>query len=195
MGDQNQYIYLEKFLPSIEGSVLEIGSKDYGSTMNFRGLYPDNDYVGLDLEDGKGVDIVHDLTQGVGELASNSFDLMISCSVLEHVDRPWVMAEHMETLLKPGGKMYISVPWVWRYHPYPDDYFRFSHRGIKSLFPSCSWEHLYYSTYVPGEFFAIDENNPTADNDMAVLKKIGNDRARKYLPYLMVNMLGTKHES
>lgn len=45
MGDRNQYLYLylSERVPSIDGPILEIGSKDYGSTEDFRGLYPHND--------------------------------------------------------------------------------------------------------------------------------------------------------
>jgi len=42
----------------------------------------------------------------------------------------------------------MSVPWVWRYHAYPDDYFRFSWRGIETLFPEFSWSDKHYSTTV-----------------------------------------------
>lgn len=39
MGDINQVIYLKKYLPEVDGPVLEIGSKDYGSTSSFRDTY------------------------------------------------------------------------------------------------------------------------------------------------------------
>jgi len=87
LGDQNQRLFLEKLLPKIAGPVVEIGAKDYGSTVNFRELYP-GEYVGVDLEDGKGVDVVADLTAGLGELKENHFALAICCSVLEHTPKP-----------------------------------------------------------------------------------------------------------
>jgi SAM-dependent methyltransferase len=115
MGDRNQRLFLEKLLPRVDGPVVEIGAKDYGSTVSFRDLYP-GEYVGVDLEAGKGVDLVVDLSAGLGELKANHFALAICCSVLEHTPKPWVMAENLSRLLRPGGSLYISVPWVWRYH-------------------------------------------------------------------------------
>jgi len=53
MGDINQEIYLKKFMPDVNGHVLEIGSKDYGNTSSFRDFYNKNEYIGVDLEAGK----------------------------------------------------------------------------------------------------------------------------------------------
>jgi SAM-dependent methyltransferase len=190
MGDVNQLHFLRKKVPTCEGPIIEIGSKDYGSTSSFREFYSACQYVGVDLAAGKGVDVVADLTTGIGALPESHFALAICCSVLEHVHKPWLMAQNIARLLRPGGRLYVSVPWVWRYHPYPDDYFRFSFRGVRSLFDGFDWDMAYYSTTAEGDFYPIDETQPGIDNDMAVVVKSHGDRRRKYLPYLMINMIG-----
>jgi len=191
MGDINQIIFLKRFLPQTDGPILEIGSKDYGNTSSFRTIYNVPEYVGLDMEAGKDVDVVQDLTQGTGELKEGHFNLIICCSVLEHVDRPWIMAENITRLCKKDGVLYMSVPWVWRYHAYPDDYFRFSFRGVKSLFPGFEWDTPYYSTTVQGEILEITKENLGVDNQLAAMQQTPQGN-RKYLPYLMVNMLGRR---
>jgi SAM-dependent methyltransferase len=192
VGDRNQIIFLTKFVSEVNGPILEIGSKDYGSTSSFRSIYPGNPYLGIDMEAGAGVDEVVDLAAGIGPLPESHFALAVCCSVLEHVPQPWKMAENITRVMAKGGKLYMSVPWVWRYHPYPDDYFRFSFRGIIALFPDFDWGVPHYSTNVEGEFIPITPDNTQADNRMA--KHATNDKgaARKYLPYLMVNMIGVK---
>ncbi len=192
MGDVNQVRFLHRLMPRCEGPVLEIGSKDYGSTSSFREFYSRSEYIGVDLAPGPGVDLVADLTSGTGGLPDGHFALAICCSVLEHVPKPWKMAENITRLLRPGGKLYVSAPWVWRYHPYPDDYFRFSHRGIASLFEEFEWAHLHYSTTADNEFFPIDVKNPVVDNTLAVFHEPAGQARRKYLPYLMVNMIGKR---
>ncbi|QJR16452.1 class I SAM-dependent methyltransferase [Usitatibacter palustris] len=194
MGDYNQLAYLRHLIPKADGPVLEIGSKEYGSTSTFRDHYSDVEYVGVDMAEGPGVDVVADLTKGIGSLKEGYFSLGICCSVLEHVEKPWVFAENLSRLFRPGGKLYMSVPWVWRYHPYPDDYFRFSHKGVMSLFDRFDWSDLYYSSTTPGEFFEITGGGevPTVDDKLAALVDDGKGVKRKYLPYLMVNMTGTR---
>ena len=191
MGDLNQLAYLKRFRPVADGPVLEVGSKDYGSTASFRDFYTGAEYVGIDMAEGKNVDVVVDLTAGVGSLKENHFALGICCSVLEHVRRPWIFAENLTRVMKHGGTLYMSVPWVWRYHAYPDDYFRFSWRGIIELFPECEWSSFVYSTNVANEFFEITEARPGVDNELAAHAPTANGQ-RKYLPYLMVNMLGVR---
>lgn len=193
MGDVNQRLFLEKLVPRVDGAVLEIGSKDYGNTTSFRDLYGNVGYVGADLEPGKGVDVVVDLTTGLGSLSPGTFALVICCSVLEHTPKPWNMAANIALLLRHGGLLYISVPWVWRYHAYPDDYFRFSPRAVQSLFPDFGWTYATYSTNVGGEHTELNlQDLREVDNRMAVHASTPNGQ-RKYLPYLMVNMLGRLH--
>lgn len=191
MGDVNQLSYLKRVLPESEGPVLEVGSKDYGSTSSFRDHYRGVRYVGVDMEWGTNVDLIVDLTKGHEGLGQDEFALAICCSVLEHVRRPWVFAENLAEVIRPGGALYMSVPWVWRYHPYPDDYFRFSWRGVMELFPGFEWNSICYSTNVPNEFIEITPENTGADNAMAAFVDTAGGK-RKYLPYLMVNMLGRK---
>ena len=192
MGDANQLAYLRRWIPSVDGPVLEIGSKDYGSTASFRDFYAGTEYVGVDMAEGKGVDVVVDLTKSLGPLKEGYFDLGICCSVLEHVEKPWLFAANLARLIRPGGRLYMSVPWVWRYHAYPDDYFRFSHRGVMSLFEDFTWSNMFYSTNVPLEFVEVTEQDPGVDDRMAALADAAEGQKRKYLPYLMMNMLGTR---
>jgi SAM-dependent methyltransferase len=191
MGDANQRLFLTRHMRQVAGPVLEVGSKDYGNTTSFRDVYVENEYVGVDLSAGKDVDRVIDLAAGTGELPEAHFALTICCSVLEHVRRPWEMAENLTRLLRPGGAIYVAVPWVWRYHAYPDDYFRFSWRGITELFPGVAWSQQAYSTNIDNEFFEISGDGSGIDNALA---KYVNTPAgqRKYLPYLQVHMLGVK---
>jgi SAM-dependent methyltransferase len=172
MGDKNQEAYLIKYLPAFNGSVLEVGSKDYGNTASFRNYYTTAKYVGIDLEEGKGVDVIVDLVKGIAPLENSHFDLAICCSVMEHVNKPWKFAENLSSLIKVGGLLYISVPWVWRYHPYPDDYWRFSWRGIMELYPGFHWENIEYSTNVYGEFFPASPGN---DDRMCLFKESLNE--------------------
>lgn len=160
--------------------MVEIGSKDYGNAANFRSLYPE--YVGLDMAEGKGVDVVCDLSKSA--FKEGHFALAICCSVLEHVEDPWAVAGNITKLLRPGGKLYVSVPWVWRYHAYPGDYWRFSWQGIQKLFPEIQWEEPEYSTTRDGEFFPAV---PDSDHTLAMCVE-----GRKFIPYLMLHMIGAK---
>ena len=184
MGNVSQWQYVQQYIPRQQRAVLEIGSKNYGSTAPFRTLFDKETYIGLDQEAGPGVDLVGDLSAGLIGLREGDFTLILCCSVLEHVQYPWLLARNAMRLLAPGGMLYVSAPWVWRYHPYPEDYWRFSWRGIEALFEPLTWTVAMYSTSIEGEFFYA---LPDADNQRAVMRG-----SRKYLPYLLLHMLGRK---
>lgn len=195
MGDANQLYYLQNFVKGVEGSVLEVGAKDYGSTMPFRRqIEHSGTYVGVDMEAGPGVDVVGDLSASLCGLEPGQFSLVICCSVLEHVQRPWLMAENLTRLLRPGGTMFIAVPWVWRYHGYPEDYYRFSHRGVMVLFPEIEWRNPFFATYLQGQGIPIGEKDVQDICDRLAMTQQTPHGVQKYLPYLQVMMIGNKRE-
>ena len=140
MGDINQLIFVRKYVELFKGPFLEVGSKDYGSTQDLRFLFADKDeYIGIDMEDGPGVDVVFDLTKDFGQidkrLCGQRFGTIFCLSVLEHCEQPFKMAENLTLLLEPEGQICISVPFSWKIHAYPNDYWRFTPEGVKKLFP------------------------------------------------------------
>jgi hypothetical protein len=190
MGDKNQGIYLKRNIPKITGPVLEIGSKDHGNTSSFRDTFS-GEYVGVDIAPGRGVDVVWDLSNGTGDLPLEHFELATCCSILEHVPKPWLLAENLSKLVKKGGYIFVSGPWCWRYHPYPDDYYRLSFSGIKVIFPEFTWGKFEYSTNVEGEFLKATKDRQNIYELDSTLRRMEDDRI--YMPYLNINMIGVKN--
>lgn len=183
MGDINQSIFGKAHIKGNPARILEVGSKNYGSTTTFRDFFR-GCYIGVDVSPGDGVDAVIDLTNDTGALAYNFFDLVICCSVLEHVPHPWKMAENITKLTAHRGQLFVSVPWTWRFHPYPSDYFRFSPEGIKAIFPGFEWGKAFLSTTKEGEIFEFTGRD---DNRLNLMHE-----GRKYLPCYNFNMIGVK---
>ena len=150
MGSPNHIIALKQFLKetginlSFE-SVLEVGSKNYGNTADFKSEFniSQSNYTGIDMEAGENVDLVLDFTQPFEvldkALEGKRFNLIICCSVFEHCSQPFRMAENIQRLLKSTGHVYVAAPFVWRIHAYPDDLFRYTPSGLKVLFSDCEF--------------------------------------------------------
>ncbi|GEM_PF-5549946 len=60
-----------------------------------------------------------------------------------------------------------------------------------SLFPHYQWIAYHWSTYITGEFFPIDFSRNDSDSKLSLMANTQHGQ-RKYLPYLMVNMIGRK---
>lgn len=66
------------------------------------------------------------------------FDLIYSNNVFEHLNKPWIAVENINYLLKDGGVVITIVPFSLRFHAVPNDYFRYTHSAIYSLFSDFS---------------------------------------------------------
>ena len=164
MGDVNQLLFVKRHLGRLEGPYLEVGSKDYGSTQDLRSLVgADARYVGVDREPGPGVDVLADLAgrfESVDDaLGGGRFGTIFCLSVLEHCRQPFAMAENLTRLLLPGGSVCLSVPFAWKFHGYPSDYWRFTHEGVKLLFPRLEFDGdgCVWASSRKGDFHALDE--------------------------------------
>lgn len=122
------------------GKTLVVGSRCYGAEADRRNLY--KDAVGVDLEPGDGVDIIHDLESPLPK--THKYDHIDCCSVLEHCQRPWLVADTLIKCMKPGASILLKVPFVWRVHNYPGDYWRFTIQSFDILFPGVKWEKRGY---------------------------------------------------
>jgi hypothetical protein len=124
------------------GRTLIVGSHIYVNKEDRRKRYAD--VVGVDMQAGPGVDRVLDLEEALpGDLGL--FAHVECMSVLEHSRRPWLLAANVERLMEAGGSIYVTVPFVWRVHGYPDDYWRFTESGVRELFPAVKWESIEYA--------------------------------------------------
>jgi ubiquinone/menaquinone biosynthesis C-methylase UbiE len=65
--------------------------------------------------------------------ADDSLDAVYSNAVLEHVQRPWRVADEIHRVLRPGGRIFINVPSLNIIHD-THDYFRFTDKGLQILF-------------------------------------------------------------
>lgn len=122
------------------GRVLVAGSRVYPNSTDRRALYA-GEVIGVDMLAGEGVDLVHNLEQPLaGQFAH------IDChSVLEHCANPFAVARNLSDALVSGGTLLLSVPFAWRPHAYPNDYFRFTVEGVMQVFPDIDWKLLLYS--------------------------------------------------
>lgn len=94
--------------------------------------------INLDIEPSKpGINIVSDAHHL--PFADESFDIIYSIAVLEHVKKPWVVANEITRVLKPGGYIVLELPFLNIIHA-DHDYFRFTDKGIRSLFDEMQYD-------------------------------------------------------
>lgn len=146
--------------------VLEIGTKrsDPNFPTHHKVWNPDGEWTMADVSDGIDVDIVID-AHAMYDLHSEYFDAVVAVSVWEHLERPWIAAEEVFRVLRPGGIAYIATHQTFPLHGYPSDFFRFSDKALSLLFTDAGLEavsvdYSYPAKIVPGP--EVTRWNPSA---------------------------------
>jgi SAM-dependent methyltransferase len=125
-------IFTESFEPS--GPVVEIGSlylQGYEKISDLRRYFKGEEYIGCDMRQGLGVDRIED-AQALS-FADNSIGTVILLDVLEHLPYPQKAIEEAHRVLCDNGILVLSVPFSYRLHGFPSDYWRFTANGIHIL--------------------------------------------------------------
>jgi SAM-dependent methyltransferase len=211
---------IERLVTRVTGPVLQIGSKAsiLDRQAKWRARFPGTQFVGLDLEAGPNVDAVGDIAGSLSALRRDlpvpQFGFIVCVHVLEHVRQPWLAAKNIAHLLRPGGHVFITVPWVQGFHGYPDDYWRMSFQGVRSLFDDFTFESEFYSGAAETVGYRLlrngkaDHSLDTLSNEadlfqlliepMPVQRIIENqpgnklELSRLYMPACSVNLFGRK---
>lgn len=114
--------------------ILEIGSyqvEEQGSLVNLRDFFPGKSYIGVDFRPGPGVDCVADVEHLPQE--SRSVGTVIALNTFEHVRRFWVGFEEIHRVLRPDGVFFVSCPFYFHQHAFPNDYWRFTPEALTLL--------------------------------------------------------------
>lgn len=98
----------------------------------------DESVINIDLFHYKNVDILGDMMSL--PIRSNCADGIISEVTLEHLDHPEKAIREMNRVLKVGGYLCLSVPFLFHFHESPGDYFRWTKSGISLLLDKNNFE-------------------------------------------------------
>jgi hypothetical protein len=118
------------------GPLIALGARghDDSAIENLREVFSDRRILGLDIHEGPGVDLVGDAHRMSSLIEPGSVAVFVSDDVLEHIEVPWLVALEVQRVLRVGGLALVSVPVIWPEHAAPNDFWRMSPEGLRSLF-------------------------------------------------------------
>jgi len=101
----------------------------------FERLFSDSVYIGSDLDRSARVNVVADNAEL--PFRSDIFDLVIASETLEHTLRYEEAVRELVRVTRPGGYVFVSVPFMYPIHGAPFDFQRFTELKLTRLFDSC----------------------------------------------------------
>lgn len=115
MSHENQRDYVNLLATHIPNffagrKVLEVGSLNINGSV--RDFFRDCEYIGLDVAPGKNVDVVCEGQKY--DAPDNSFDVVISCEVMEHNPYWLETFQNMVRVCKPGGIIVMTCATIGR---------------------------------------------------------------------------------
>ena len=114
--------------------ILDLGAGE----CRYRFFFDKCNYVSVDF--GKGDknwdfgsnDIIGDITK-LDFIKSESLPYILNTTVLEHISEPSALFSHIHRILRPGGKLFLYVPFVVVEHQIPFDFYRYTSYGLRYL--------------------------------------------------------------
>ena len=124
--------------------VLETGSLDVtgdGGALEMRKWFMARgcgEYVGVDMNAGHGADVVCRIEDLVDRFGAESFDIIVSVDAAEHFEDWRECFSQMKRVCKPRGYILIAtVTPGYGYHPFPEDYWRWTAEDMERIFADC----------------------------------------------------------
>lgn len=113
-----------KILNIGSGDSIGVGHKLWSGEQNLH-------VVNLDVQEGPNIDIVADAHKI--PVDDCTYDSVIMQSVIEHLHTPRLAIEESYRILKPGGYLYLEVPFLQGFHADPCDFQRYTLPGLLQL--------------------------------------------------------------
>ncbi len=170
-------------------TILEVGSKDVNGSL--RPLAPaGSDYLGIDLEPGRGVDKVLE-DPYLYPFPDGSFDCIITTSCFEHDKMFWLSFVECCRVLSPNGVLYVNVPASGPYHGFPYDHWRFYPDAAVAL---ADWAgRMNYGVSVV-ESFNMPRNRTSFRDCIMVFTKNGDLKPKAFLSDTVGNASNIRKE-
>lgn len=123
----------------IKGDTLDIGC----GQKPYEKLFNASQYIGLELDTfenrkNKKSDYFYDGKSF--PFHNTEFESVIVSQVFEHVFNPDSFLNEIHRVLKPGGTLLITVPFVWDEHEQPHDFARYTSFGLRHILEKSGFE-------------------------------------------------------
>ncbi len=137
---------IQRQAPKFVGRFLDVGC----GKMPYRDYIQEHskisEYLGLDIEGGieYSQTVKPDFTWDGSQMpfSDDEFDCVMATEVLEHCPEPGSVLAEIYRVLKPGGQVFFTVPFLWPLHETPYDMYRYTPWSLTKLITEAGFDKV-----------------------------------------------------
>lgn len=126
----------------IKGRILDLASgTKKPSYYRFLKVDDASDIISVDISDERKPEIKADLEKPF-PFPEKEFDYVFCFNLLEHIYNHSNLINEAHRVLKEGGKLIGTVPFLGSVHGDPDDYFRYTKSALNNIFKQAGFQNI-----------------------------------------------------
>ena len=140
-----------KSVKNIKGIIIDLGGGFKPSYERFWQIKPEK-FIRVDINEKVEPDVIADLNKPLS-FSGNFADAIFLFSVIYILEDPGKTLIEINRILKPGGKLFITSPFIFNEAKEPNDYWRFTSEGLEKLLKESGFND-YFITPIGERFSA-----------------------------------------
>lgn len=115
---------------SLNGLILDVGGSNASEYHQL--IDGEHSFYAINISTGPKTDMIVDIEKTF-PIDTEKYDHAICMNVLEHVFEFENVISEMTRVIKPGGKIILATPMIYKIHGSPDDYLRYTESALRKV--------------------------------------------------------------
>ena len=122
---------IEKSVKDIGGVIMDLGGGKNPSHERFWHIKPEK-FIRVDIDEKTKPDVIVDLNKPL-PFSNNFADTIFLFNVIYILENPSAVLREINRILKPGGRLFLTSPFIFNEAKEPNDYWRFTSEGLEKI--------------------------------------------------------------
>lgn len=131
---------ISKHIKNIGGVVIDLGGGKNPSYERFWHVKPEK-FIRVDINEKTEPNVVADLNKPL-PFPDNFADSVFLFNVIYILEDPAAVLKEINRILKPGGKLFLTSPFIFNEAKEPSDYWRFTSEGLEKLLSDSDFNNI-----------------------------------------------------
>lgn len=120
-----------KSVKNIDGIIIDLGGGKNPSYERFWHIKPEK-FIKVDINEKTEPDVITDLNKPL-PFSDNFTNAVFLFNVIYILENPFAVLREINRILKPGGKIFFTSPFIFNEAKEPSDYWRFTSEGLEKI--------------------------------------------------------------